>query len=40
MKPTGHLKESMFLKYVDKNVNMDSYADILMSVLSKNNNTY
>jgi|TARA_B110000261_G_scaffold93268_1_gene105814 hypothetical protein len=40
MKLTGHSRESTFLEYVGKNENMDTYADILMDVLSKNNNKY
>ena len=38
MKLTGHSRESTLLEYVGKNANMDIYADILMDVLSKNNN--
>ena len=38
MKLTGHSRKSRFLEYVGKNANMDTYADILMDVLSKNNN--
>ena len=40
MKLSGHSSESTFLEYVGKNENMDTYADILMDVLSKNNNKY
>ena len=37
MEITGHSRESTFLEYVGKNANMDTYADILMGVLSNNN---
>ena len=37
MKLKVHSRESTFLEYVGKNENMDTYADILMDVLSKNN---
>jgi hypothetical protein len=40
MKLKVHSRESTFLEYVSKNANMDTYADILMDVLSKNNNKY
>ncbi len=39
MKLTGLWRESTFLEYVGRNVNMDTYADILMDALSKKKNS-